>query len=56
MEKSREAMLGDFEKPKVLTDNPALEPDWLTRKGKKWDREEIWWDSHHKGRSFFVSN
>jgi len=51
MEKSREAMLGDFEKPKVLTDNPALEPDWLTRKGKKWDREEIWWDSHHKGRS-----
>jgi len=51
MEKSSQAMLGDFEKPKVLTDNPTLEPDWLTRKDKKWDKEEIWWDRNHKSRS-----
>ena len=51
MEKSREAMLPtDFEKPKVL-DNASLEPDWLTKKEKNWDREEIWWDRNHKARS-----
>jgi len=51
MEKSREAMLGDFEKPKVMTDNTNLEPDWLTKRGKNWDREETWWDRDTKGRS-----
>eukprot|EP00092_Neocalanus_flemingeri_P029745 GFUD01032293.1.p1 GENE.GFUD01032293.1~~GFUD01032293.1.p1 ORF type:complete len:528 (-),score=150.93 GFUD01032293.1:133-1716(-) len=49
MEKS--AMMGDFEKPKVLTDNPSLEPDWLTKKGNNWDREETWWDRDTKGRT-----
>ena len=44
-------MLPDFEKPKVLTDNISLEPDWLTKKGKNWDREETWWDRDHKARS-----
>ena len=51
MEKSREAMLQDFEKPKVMADNASLEPDWLTKKNKNWDREETWWDRDHKGRS-----
>ena len=37
MEKSREAMLQDFEKPKVMADNASLEPDWLTKKNKNWD-------------------
>ena len=51
MEKSREAMLPDFEKPKVLTDNASIEPDWLTQRGKNWDREETWWERDHKARS-----
>jgi len=51
MEKSREAMLKDFEKPKVLADNTSLEPDWLTKKNKNWEKQETWWDKNHKARS-----
>ena len=44
-----QAMLGDQEKPKILSDNSSLEPDWLTTKYRS-EKKEMWWDSSNKAR------
>ena len=42
-------MLGDADKPKILTEGGALEPDWLTA-SYKMERKEMWWDTNKKAR------
>ena len=42
-------MLGDSDKPKILTDNASLEPDWLNTKYKM-DKKDMWWDKNTKAR------
>ena len=44
-----QAMLGDSDKPKILTDNSSLEPDWLTHKYKM-HKKDMWWDRNSKAR------
>jgi len=47
---ARQAMLaGDSDKPKILSDNTVLEPDWLTKKYNM-ERKEMWWDRNSKAR------
>ena len=42
-------MLGDSEKPKIITDNSSLEPDWLNAKYKM-DKREMWWETNNKAK------
>ena len=46
---AHQAMLTDADKPKILSDNTALEPDWLTKKYKM-EKREMWWDKNSKAR------
>ena len=46
---AHQAMLGDADKPKILTEGGALEPDWLTA-SYKMERKEMWWDTNKKAR------
>ena len=46
---AHQAMLADSDKPKILSDNNSLEPDWLTKKYKM-EKKEMWWDRNSKAR------
>lgn len=46
---SRQAMLGDSDKPKILGNNYSLEAEWISN-NPKMERREGWWESDKKLR------